>query len=94
MLRARNPHVVVLVGHLSFNIGAALQIRPLVEAMANRLSTAGSPVVTVADYKGWIATPENPATDTFDWSHPNPQGQKKMATKWFAAMKPYLTRKP
>ena len=34
MLREKNPKVVVLVAHLSFNGGAALDIRPLVEQMA------------------------------------------------------------
>jgi len=95
LLRARNPKVVVLVAHLNFNGGAAIKIRPLVEDMAKRLNTADSPVLTVAHYQDWKENPKDPNTDTFDWAHPNPQGQKKMAEKWFAAMKPYLkTVKP
>ena len=92
MLREANPRVVVLVGHLNFNGGAALKIRPLVEQMAREMNTDQSPVVTVNHYEGWTARPDAPDTDTFDWAHPNPQGQEKMAEKWFAAMKPYLDR--
>ena len=92
LLRARNPKVVVLVGHLNFNGGSALQIRPLVEEMAKKLSTADSPVITVHIYRGWHENPKDANADTFDWAHPNPQGQKKMAQAWFDAMKPYLKK--
>ena len=89
-LRARNPRVVVLIGHLNFNGGAALEIRPRVEAMAQALSTEASPVITVPHYRGWQEEPGQPDSDTFDWVHPNPQGQQKMAENWFEAMRPYL----
>ena len=92
MLRQRNPQVVILVGHLHFDQGPALKIRPLVEAMARRLSTRESPVVTVHHYQNFIAAP-GPGSDTFDWAHPNPQGQKKMAIAWFTAMQPYLSHR-
>jgi acyl-CoA thioesterase I len=92
LLRAKNPRVVVLVGHLAFNGGAALKIRPLVEAMARELDTPASPVVTVAHYTGWRENPDATDSDTFDWAHPNPRGQQKMAEKWFAAMTPHLKR--
>jgi acyl-CoA thioesterase-1 len=92
MLRAQTPRVVVLVSHLSFNGGAALKIRPLVEQMAREVSTPRSPVRTVAMYEGWHEKPDEPGSDTFDWAHPNEQGQRKMAEKWLAAMKPYLDR--
>lgn len=89
-LRAKNPKVVILVGHLNFNDGEALKIRPLVEKMATGMNTQQSPVVTVHHYKGWNEKPEAKTTDTFDWAHPNPKGQRKMAKAWFDAMKPYL----
>lgn len=91
-LRKANPRVVVLVGHLNFNGGAALEIRPLVEAMVKELDTPESPVAAVHHYKGWIEDPKKPGTDTFDWAHPNPQGQEKMARAWFEAMRPYLKK--
>lgn len=91
-LRERNPQVVVLFGHLNFNGGAAVKIRPLVEDLAKRLSTEDSPVATVHHYRGWVENPEAEGTDTFDWAHPNPQGQRKMAGRWLEAMRPHLER--
>ncbi|QDT38285.1 SGNH/GDSL hydrolase family protein [Stratiformator vulcanicus] len=88
-LRERNPTIVILIGHLNFNGGAALKIRPLVEEMAERLSTDESPVKTVHHYKDWIENPKRQGTDTFDWAHPNRQGQEKMARAWWEAMEPY-----
>ncbi len=92
MLRDANPRVVVLVGHLNFNDGAALKIRPIVQKMADDQSTPTSPVLTVNHYKGWNEKPRQDDSDTFDWAHPNPRGQQKMAEKWFEAMKPYLPK--
>jgi len=90
MFRKKNPRVIVFVGHLNFTGGAAAKMRPLVEAMAKKMSTRVSPVVTVHHYKGFNANPKHPQTDTFDWAHPNERGQQKMAEAWFKAMKPYL----
>lgn len=90
MLREANPRVVVLVGHLGLNSEGALKIRPLVEALAGEMNTVESPVITVPLYQGWHERPGQPESDTFDWVHPNPRGQKKMAEMWFAALTPYL----
>ena len=92
LLREKNSKVKVFIGHLNFNGGNALKIRPLVEKMAEEISTDQSPVQTVHFYKGWVENPKKKGADTFDWAHPNPQGQKKMAEKWFEAMKPYLKK--
>ena len=89
-LRKSNPKIVILLGHLNFNGGAALKIRPVVEELAIRKSTAASPVRTVPHYLGWIENPASLGCDTFDWAHPNPQGQRKMADAWYKAMKPFL----
>lgn len=91
-LRAANPRVVVLLGHLNFNGGAALRIRPLVEQLAQELNSDASPVQTVHHYRGWHEKPGEPESDTFDWAHPNPRGQAKMANVWFEAMRPHLAR--
>jgi lysophospholipase L1-like esterase len=91
-LREANPNVVVLVGHLNFNAGAAPRIRQEVEAMIAETTSEQSPVIAVHHYKGWVEDPKKEGTDTFDWAHPNPQGQRKMAEAWFAAMKPYLEK--
>jgi hypothetical protein len=60
--------------------------------MAKEISTEESPVLTVHHYQGWKENPQMEGTDTFDWAHPNPQGQAKMANKWFEAMKSYLEK--
>ncbi len=86
LLRDRNPNVMILVGQLNFNDGQALKIRPLVEDMAKRLDTPKSPVRTVHHYQGWKENPKDADTDTFDWAHPNPKGQRKMADAWLKAM--------
>ena len=90
MLRAKNPKVVILIGHLNFNDVPGTKMRPQVERMVNRLNTKESPVIAVRHYKGWKERPGTPDSDTFDWVHPNPQGQRKMAANWFEAMKPFL----
>ncbi len=90
-LRTKNPHVVILLGQLNFNHSeGASAMRPLLEALATELSTITSPVRTVDHYKGWQENPKAADADTFDWAHPNPQGQEKMAANWLAALKPLL----
>lgn len=90
LLREQNSNVIILLGHLNFNGGQALKIRPLVEALADEMNTESSPVVTVPMYEGWKENPSDPDTDTFDWAHPNPKGQEKMARQWFNAMQPFM----
>jgi len=90
-LRSLNPRVIVLLGHLNFNDSpGASAIRPLVESLASELDSPLSPVRTVPHHEGWQEHPDHPEPDTFDWAHPNPQGQEKMAVKWLAAMAPFL----
>ena len=90
-LRTKNPSVIVLLGHLNFNGSkGADSIRSLVETLAREVNTATSPVITVPHYQGWVENPDSPGTDTFDWAHPNPQGQEKMAARWLAALQPHL----
>lgn len=92
-LREKNPQVVILLGHLNFRDSeGAKSIRPLVQALAEEASTEASPVIAVHHYRDWVADPEADDTDTFDWAHPNPQGQRKMAEAWMAALEPHLPR--
>ncbi len=94
-LRSKNPQVTILLGHLNFNDSeGATAIRPLVQSLADELSTPESTVVTVDHYEGWQENPDKADSDTFDWAHPNPQGQEKMAAKWFASLKNFLPRSP
>lgn len=92
-LRTKNPKAVIFLGHLNLNYSpGANSMRPLVEDLAKETSTEKSPVITVHHYKGWFEMPEKEQSDTFDWVHPNPQGQKKMANAWYKAMEPLLNR--
>jgi acyl-CoA thioesterase I len=91
-LRQSNPRVVVLIGHLIANGRKARAIRPIVEQMAKETTSPDSPVITVNHHENWHDRPDDTDTDTFDWAHPNPKGQQKMADKWFAGMKPHLDR--
>lgn len=90
LLRERNPYVVILLGHLNFNGGNALRIRPFVERLAKLRTSPWSPVQTVHHYEGWIEDPAKPDADTFDWAHPNPSGQLKMADNWLKALLPFI----
>ena len=50
-------------------------------------NTTASPIIIVDQFTG-----VNPALDMYDDIHPNSVGEKKMAKKWFAAMKKYLRK--
>lgn len=86
-LRSLSPKVAVFIGHLCFDFGPALEIRPLVGAMAARLDMRESPVTTVHHYRDWREHPGKSSAHTFDWVHPNPAGQRRMAENWLVAMK-------
>lgn len=86
LLRGKNPEVIILVAHLNLNQGPALKIRPLVEEMVASEHTRQSPVRAVHMYRGWNENPNHPQTDTFDWLHPNPRGQEKMAKAWMGVL--------
>jgi len=92
LLRQRNPRVVVLIAQIKLGHfkGAVLNAR--IGRLAGRESTPQSPVIAVDQYAGWNVDPDSPTADTFDGTHPNLQGQRKMAEAWLAAMRPFLAR--
>ena len=90
LLRTRNPHVVVLVGQLTLHDWKAPWRRFRVNRMVDRLNSPASPVLAVNHYEDWVEDPSRDETDTYDWIHPNPRGQSRMARAWFAALRPYL----
>lgn len=93
-LRSKNPKMVIFLGHLNFDgTDEAREIRSVVEALATEMHRPKSPVVTVHHYRDFNEDPEHPQADTFDWAHPNPRGQEKMARRWFEAMRPYFDLK-
>lgn len=91
LLREKNPRVKVLLGHLMLNDSpGAFRIMAAVSELRKELDTPESPVRLVHHYQGWVEDPNREDSDTFDWVHPNPRGQRKMAEKWFVAMQPWL----
>lgn len=90
LLRTFNPHVIILIGHLNAKSWVTFKIGLLLTNLRYRLNTKMSPIIMVHHYRGWVANPNRADTDTFDWVHPNPPGQHKMAEKWFNAMRPFL----
>jgi acyl-CoA thioesterase I len=94
-LRARNPRVAVVFGHLNFpDLAVAIDLRGRVEALAARISRAESPVVTAQCHRGWRPNPKEAGTYTFDWAHPNPSGQRRLAAVWLEAALPFLLQTP
>ena len=90
-LREKNPNIVILLGHMLANDDpAAFRVMAVVSELRKEMDTEQSPVRVVQHYRNWHENPEASNTDTFDWAHPNPQGQKKMAEFWFEAMQPWL----
>ena len=90
LLRTRNTHVVVLVGQLTLHDWKAPWRRFRVNRMVDRLNAPEAPVVAVNHFEDWVEDPSRNETDTYDWIHPNPRGQSRMALAWFAALRPYL----
>jgi lysophospholipase L1-like esterase len=85
LMRARNPHVVVLIGQVMPHSWHARWARFNVDRMVDQINTATAPVVVVNHDEGW-----DDEKDTYDGIHPGPSGQYKMAIAWFSAMQPYL----
>jgi lysophospholipase L1-like esterase len=84
-LRHHNPRVAVVVSPPNFDSLKARWIELLEARMAEQLSTAASPVITVSPPATWDIS-----TDTFDGAHPTPTGQMKMAANWVGAMSPLI----
>ncbi len=85
-LRKANPHVTVLLARLiplsSFPTESLAQVNATIERTARERSTAESKIIVVPQDAGFDAT-----ADTYDGIHPNESGEKKMAQRWFEALK-------
>lgn len=90
VLRGRNAKVKIAIG-LPFQEWAPFpELSKAYIALAAELTTAQSPVITVATADGWVSKPDAPNALTVDWVHPNPKGDAHIATRVFAAIKPWL----
>jgi lysophospholipase L1-like esterase len=54
------------------------------------LNTPESPVLAVDHSGNWSARP--PLPETMDWVHPDANGDRKIAARWFEALEPISGR--
>jgi lysophospholipase L1-like esterase len=92
LLRERNPRVVVAIGLPFQDWKPFPEMREAYRKLAAELNTPESPVLAVDHSGGWIAKPTQPNADTVDWVHPSANGDRKIAARWFEALKPILQR--
>ena len=88
-LRKVNPRLKMLIAE-TIPCGEEAQVRQLnrlIVNLAKETNTQESPVIAVNQFSGF-----NPAMDkdTYDGCHPNESGEKKIANRWFAALKTVL----
>ena len=85
-LRADNPAIVILLAQLILPGSAGQSFNSMLPALAQKLTTTTSPILVVNQQQGFTSA------DTIDGLHPNPMGQEKMATKWFASLMTFLPK--
>lgn len=87
-LRRHGPNTTVLLAELIPVLGFERVVRELndeLPALVARLDSESSRVVLVDQWTGFHAN-----TDTSDGIHPDESGEKKMAERWLAALRPVL----
>lgn len=88
-LRRTNPRVKMLIAQL-IPCGDKVQIQLLnqgIATLARITTTQESPIIVVDQFSGFNAAA---GIDTYDGCHPNEVGEKKMASRWLAALKKVL----
>lgn len=90
ILRAKNPNVVVLLAKL---ITTWKPINGEIDGICSSLTTTASPVIAVDLATGFINDPALSGTMTYDWVHPNQQGQLFMMKRFYAALMANLNDK-
>ena len=87
-LRINNPDVIILIAKIiPMKHKDTRTINESIAALAESKNTQKSPLVVVDQYEGY-----HPLEDNHDNFHPNTQGEHKIASKWFEALKPYLKK--
>jgi len=105
LLREKNKHVKIFLAQIpplgaqwsdkklcGNNISyhdAIIDFNKQIAVYAQGHTTGQSPVIVVDQYTG-----VNPSVDMFDDIHPNTNGEKIMAQRWFSAINPYLKKLP
>ncbi|SIT94346.1 SGNH/GDSL hydrolase family protein [Pontibacter indicus] len=86
-LRADNENVAILLAKITpipaeyANVDSTQHFVSLLPGLASRLTTQKSPIIVVDINSGY-----NPATLTYDALHPNTEGEKFIAKRWYDAI--------
>jgi|WetSurMetagenome_2_1015567.scaffolds.fasta_scaffold00856_10 acyl-CoA thioesterase I len=83
--RDSNPKVVILLALIIPNPFGVDSLNAALPVLADSLSTGLSPVNIVDQNFGF-----DPIVDSYDGAHPNADGERKMAGKWYGALEPFL----
>ena len=84
-LRRTNPAVLVLLAQII--PGSPPELDPVrdlnteIAMLADSLTSPKSPVIVVDQWTGF-----DPAVDTYDGTHPNEVGERKIAYRWYEAL--------
>ena len=89
MLRKSSPNVTVFLAKIPSRFPRSIYLHYRIDRLAEESSTEASKVLAVDIADGWST-----AEDTFDGVHPNLRGQRKIAERFLAAMRPYLKLDP
>ncbi|MCP2164653.1 GDSL-like Lipase/Acylhydrolase family protein [Goodfellowiella coeruleoviolacea] len=94
-LRADNPRITLLIAQIlpieSDNCAdcgqRVVELNAAIPGWASAHSTAESPITVVDQWTGF-----DPAADTREGVHPNDQGERKIAERWYPALAEVLSR--
>lgn len=88
-LRGINPRIKMLIAQLipCGKRAKIQQLNKLIVKLAKDTNTQESPVIAVDHFSDFNA---KAGKDTYDGCHPNESGEKKMAERWFNALKNVL----
>ena len=84
VLRQRNSKCTILLAQIipvAGGVSKFVELNRLIPGVASKLSNTESKVVVVDQFKDF-----DPEVDTYDAVHPTPEGEKKIANKWFEAL--------
>lgn len=90
-LRKDNPEVIILLAKLiplqprHWDNEKIKELNERIGEIGIEMNTPSSPMIIVDQYTGFSAQ-----RDLLDGVHPNRRGQKKMASRWFAALRPVI----
>lgn len=90
-IRNINPRIKILIAQI-IPCGEKAQVRQLnavIAQLASQTNSSESPVISVDQFSGFNPTLN---VDTYDGCHPNESGEKKMASRWFTALKKLLIK--